>query len=91
MNDIEKQVTELVEPLVQSAGLRLAGVEYVCEENEWFLRVFIDKAEGIDINDCVLISKQLSKLLDEQDFIRDQYYLEVSSPGIPADEGGKIE
>ena len=68
-------------PIVEAAGLELVDVEYV-RERDWFLRVFIDKEGGIDIDDCSAVSNALAKLLDEKDFIKDQYYLEVSSPGI---------
>ena len=78
---ITEQVTELVLPSVEAAGLELVDVEYV-RERDWFLRVFIDKEGGIDIDDCSAVSNALAKLLDEKDFIKDQYYLEVSSPGI---------
>ena len=78
---ITEQVTELVLPIVEAAGLELVDVEYV-RERDWFLRVFIDKEGGIDIDDCSAVSNALAKLLDEKDFIKDQYYLEVSSPGI---------
>ena len=78
---ITEQVTELVLPIVEAAGLELVDVEYV-RERDWFLRVFIDKLGGIDIDDCSAVSNALAKLLDEKDFIKDQYYLEVSSPGI---------
>ena len=78
---ITEQVTELVLPIVEAAGLELVDVEYV-RERDWFLRVFIDKEGGIDIDDCSAVSNALAKLLDEKDFIKGQYYLEVSSPGI---------
>lgn len=78
---ITEQVTELVLPIVEAAGLELVDVEYV-RERDWFLRVFIDKEGGIDIDDCSAVSNALAKLLDEKDFIKDQYYLEVSSPAL---------
>ena len=68
-------------PIVEAAGLELVDVEYV-RERDWFLRVFIDKEGGIDIDDCSAVSNALAKKLDEEDFIREKYYLEVSSPGI---------
>lgn len=78
---ITQRVTELVTPIVESQGLELVDVEYV-RERDWFLRIFIDKAGGIDIDDCTEVSNALAKLLDEEDFIKEKYYLEVSSPGI---------
>ena len=93
MKDIERKVGDLVEEIIHPLSLCLVRVEYVQEEGEWFLRVFITKEEGIQIEDCVLVSKALSRRLDEEDFIKTQYHLEVSSPGIDnsqEDEGGKI-
>lgn len=78
---ITERVTALVAPIVEAAGLELVDVEYV-RERDWFLRVFIDKEGGIDIDDCSAVSNALVKKLDEEDFIREKYYLEVSSPGI---------
>ncbi|WP_278674870.1 ribosome maturation factor RimP [Acidaminococcus fermentans] len=78
---ITERVTELVSPIVEAAGLELVDVEYV-RERDWFLRVFIDKEGGIDIDDCSAVSNALAKELDEEDFIKEKYYLEVSSPGI---------
>lgn len=78
---ITERVTELVSPIVETAGLELVDVEYV-RERDWFLRVFIDKEGGIDIDDCSAVSNALAKKLDEEDFIKEKYYLEVSSPGI---------
>ncbi len=78
---IEELVTAMAQPLVAAAGLTLAGVEYVCEK-DWYLRVYIDKPGGVEIDDCQLISEQLGAALDEQDLLQDKYFLEVSSPGI---------
>lgn len=78
---ITERVTALVTPIVEAAGLELVDVEYV-RERDWFLRVFIDKEGGIDIDDCSAVSNALAKKLDEEDFIKEKYYLEVSSPGI---------
>ncbi len=80
-NNIVKIVTALAEPIVTEQGLELVDVEYV-KERAWYLRIYVDKAGGIDIDDCSAISTKLAKLLDDQDVIKEQYYLEVSSPGI---------
>jgi len=81
----KERVTDIVEqlasPIVTAAGLELIDVEFKKEGANWFLRVFIDKQEGIDIDDCSRVSEQLSLLLDEVDPISDAYFLEVSSPG----------
>lgn len=81
----KRKVTEIVEelaaPIVEGEGLELVDVEYKKEGANWFLRVFIDKPEGVDIDDCGRVSEKLSDLLDEVDPIPTSYFLEVSSPG----------
>ena len=78
---IVEKVRELVQPIAEKNGVELVDVEYV-RERDWYLRVFIDKEGGIDIDDCTAVSNELEKLLDKEDFIKEKYYLEVSSPGI---------
>lgn len=73
---IEELVLELLEPNVE-----LVDVEYV-KEHSWYLRIYIDKQDGIDINDCQQLSEALEHILDSEDIIKDSYILEVSSPGI---------
>lgn len=75
-------VEEMALPVVQEAGLELVDVEFVKEGGRWYLRIFIDKPGGIDIEDCRYVSERLDKLLDEKDPIPQSYALEVSSPGI---------
>ena len=69
-------------PIAQELGLRIWDVRYLKEGSQWFLRVFIDKDGGIDINDCERMSRALDAPLDEADPIAGEYVLEVSSPGI---------
>ena len=57
-------------------------VKYVKEGPEYYLRIYIDKESGIDLNDCEKVSNEINEILDRADYIKDQYYLEVSSPGI---------
>lgn len=78
----EKQTEELLMPLVDTHGFELVDVEYVKEGGSWYLRAYIDKPGGIAVDDCEVISRALSDLLDEHDFIEDSYILEVSSPGL---------
>ncbi|MGN1400409.1 MAG: ribosome maturation factor RimP [Bacillus sp. (in: firmicutes)] len=82
---MSKKVTEIVEELasgiLEQEGLELVDVEYVKEGKNWFLRVYIDKDGGIDIDECGLVSEKLSEKLDELDPIEHNYFLEVSSPG----------
>jgi ribosome maturation factor RimP len=75
-------VAELARPYVEQAGCTLWDVEYVKEAGEWFLRVYIDKAGGVDINDCEAVSRPLSDALDEADPIAGGYTFEVSSAGL---------
>ena len=79
--EVEKFITELVKPLLEDTGISLVDVEYVLEK-DWYLRIFIDKPDGIEIDDCQFVSEKLAEVLDEKDPIKDKYYLEVSSPGI---------
>ena len=75
-------VAQLAQPIVEQAGCTLWDVEYVKEAGEWFLRVYIDKEGGVDINDCEAVSRPLSDLLDEADPIQGSYTFEVSSAGL---------
>ncbi|CRZ34457.1 ribosome maturation factor RimP [Herbinix hemicellulosilytica] len=78
----EKKTEKLLEPILAENNFTLYDVEYVKEGGNWYLRVYIDKEGGITIDDCELVSRKLSDLLDEEDFIPDSYVLEVSSPGL---------
>ncbi|MGM8214508.1 ribosome maturation factor RimP [Bacillaceae bacterium W0354] len=72
---------ELVQPIVDGMGLELVEVEFVKEGGNQFLRIFVDKEGGVDIEECGRVSEQLSDKLDEVDPIEEAYFLEVSSPG----------
>lgn len=82
---MSKKVTEVVEelalPILEELQLELVEVEYVKEGKNWFLRVYIDKETGVDLEDCGKTSEKLSEKLDEVDPIPQIYFLEVSSPG----------
>lgn len=80
--EYESKTEELVMPLIEQNNFELVDVEYVREGGNWYLRVYIDKENGINVDDCELISRALSDLLDEKDFIDETYILEVSSPGL---------
>ena len=82
MAKIEEKVERLIEPKVQELGYNLYDVEYVKEGKEYYLRVYIDKDTGISLEDCELVSNNINELLDQADYIKEQYFLEVSSPGI---------
>lgn len=75
-------VTELVKPIVEKMGLSLWDVRFVKEGAMWYLRIFIDKPEGVTIEDCENVTRAVDQPLDELDPIEQNYCLEVSSPGI---------
>ena len=81
MSKVTEVVEELAEPIIQELDLELVDIEYVKEGKNWFLRVYIDKESGVDIEDCGVVSERLSEKLDEIDPIPHNYFLEVSSPG----------
>ncbi len=81
MAKVTDTVAQLALPFVEAAGCSLWDVEYVKEAGEWFLRVYIDKEDGISINDCEAVSRPLSDALDEADPIEGSYTFEVSSAG----------
>ena len=80
--EYESRTEKLMLPIVEEMNFELVDVEYVKEGGNYFLRAYIDKEGGITINDCEAVSRRLSDLLDEADFIPDSYILEVSSPGL---------
>ena len=81
MSKVETQVEALLAEILQDTAFELVDVEYV-KERDWYLRVFVDKAGGVDLDDCQNISERLSARLDATDIIGGAYILEVSSPGI---------
>lgn len=72
----------LIEPIVAAHGFELVDVEYVKEGGSFYLRAYIDKPQGITVEDCEIVSRAFSEKLDEEDFIEDTYIMEVSSPGL---------
>ncbi len=75
-------LTELFEPVIQSMGYELVGIEFQGSTQHGTLRVYIDHENGIGVDDCVAISRQISAILDVEEPIQQAYDLEVSSPGI---------
>lgn len=82
VSNIETKVENLLKNIIENLGYELYDVLYVKEGKEFYLRVVIDKPDGIDINDCEKVNDAINDVLDEADYIKDQYFLEVSSPGI---------
>lgn len=81
MNRIAQKVYDLALPVARAQGLDIWDVEYLKEAGQWFLRVYIDKAEGVSINDCEAFSRAMDPILDEADPIDGSYVFEVSSAG----------
>ncbi|WP_400248020.1 ribosome maturation factor RimP [Niallia sp. JL1B1071] len=81
LSKVTQIVEEMVHPILDELHLELVDVEYVKEGPNWFLRVYIDKETGVDIDECAVVSEKLSEKLDEIDPISENYFLEVSSPG----------
>mgnify|MGYP000923227875 FL=1 len=79
---ISEIVKEIALPVVSEAGCELVDVEYVKEGGNWFLRIYIDKPEGVSLDDCEKVSGPLNEKLDQLDPIDHEYFLEVSSPGL---------
>ena len=82
LSKIEKLTYDLALPIVNAEGYEIYDVEYAKEGPHWFLRLFITRDEGVNVDDCETISRAVSTILDEKDCIQTNYFLEVSSPGI---------
>ena len=80
--DYENRTQALLEPIARANGVSIYDVEYVKEGVDYHLCAYIDKPEGVNIQDCENVSRALSDALDREDFIADAYVLEVSSPGL---------
>lgn len=75
-------VKEIAKPIVEARGLELWDVEYVREGSEYFLRLYLDKEGGVDIDDCEAVSRAVDPILDEKDPIQGSYHFEVCSAGL---------
>ncbi|MBE6729813.1 MAG: ribosome maturation factor RimP [Ruminococcaceae bacterium] len=82
MANIAETVTSLIKETVEAQGVSLWDVRFVKEGADWFLRIFIDKEDGVSIDDCVNVSHAIDPIIDEADPIDHSYCMEVSSPGI---------
>lgn len=78
---VEEFVSSIVEGIIEGTEMELVDVEYV-RERDWYLRVYLDKPGGVDLDDCQIVSEKLSEVLDAKDPIKENYLLEVSSPGL---------
>lgn len=82
MAKFEHKLTEMLRPAVEETGKELLGVEFISAGNHSVLRLFIDHENGIDVDDCAEVSRQVGAILDVEDPISSEYSLEVSSPGL---------
>lgn len=82
MASIEEKVEELVKQPIENLGYEVYDINYVKEGKDYYLRIFIDSENGIDLNACEKVNNEITDLLDNANYIKDQYFLEVSSPGI---------
>ena len=78
----EKKAEALILPIIAKNNYELVDVEFVREGSNWFLRAYVDKEGGFSVNDCEKVSREVSDLLDKEDFIEESYILEISSPGL---------
>lgn len=81
-NEIVRCLTEAVKPVVESEGMELVDLQFRRERVGWVVRVFIDKAGGVNLDDCGSVSGQIGHILDVENVIPYSYTLEVSSPGV---------
>ena len=79
MTNIETKIENLIVQPIEKLGYELYDVEYVKEGKDYFLRVYIDSKKGISLDDCEKVNNEITDLLDEKDYIKEQYFLEVSS------------
>ena len=76
------QIYEMVKPIADELNYEIYHIEYVKENGEYYLRIYIEKEGGITLNDCEALSRRVSEIMDEKDPIPEAYFLEVSSPGL---------
>jgi ribosome maturation factor RimP len=79
---ITKQVSDLIEPILEELGIELVDVEYLSDRGRWTLRIYIDREGGVTIDDCAKVSNELGDLIDIKNIIEHEYVMEVSSPGL---------
>ena len=82
VNALVEQIAEIVKPIAEELSYDIYHIEYVKENGEYYLRIYIEKDGGVSLNDCEALSRRVSDVLDEKDPITDAYFLEVSSPGL---------
>ena len=88
----ETKTEQLLIPIMEQYGFELVDVEFVKEGDTWYLRAYIDKENGITVDDCELVARDMNEKLDELDYIEESYIFEVSSPGLgrPLKKGKRL-
>ena len=74
MTSLEKKIFEELEPIINGLNINLYDVVYEKEGRDFYLRIFIEKENGVDINDCENVNNAINDILDEKDFIKEHYY-----------------
>ena len=82
LSKVEEKVEGLIKKKVEDLGYELYDVEYSKEGKDYYLNIYIDSKKGIDLNDCEKVNNEINPILDSEDFIKDSYFLVVSSPGV---------
>lgn len=83
MANIEEKIENRIKPIIEEIGYNLYDVQYAKEGKDYFLRIFIEKDNGdVDLDDCEKVNNAITDVLDEEDYIKEQYFLEVSSTGV---------
>ena len=81
-NFVIREVSRLIEPVLDEMDFELVDVEYLSERGRWVLRIYVDREGGITVNDCAQVSREIGALIDVKDIFQHDYVLEVSSPGL---------
>lgn len=82
MTSLEKKIKDLIEPIIESLNYKLYDVIYIKEGKDYYLKIFIDNDSGISLDDCEKVNNAITDILDQKDYIKQQYFLEISSAGL---------
>ena len=82
MSKVEEKVENLIKKKIEDLGYSLYDVEYSKEGKDYYLNIYIDKENGIELNDCEKVNNEINPILDKEDIVKEKYFLVVSSPGI---------
>jgi len=82
ISPVIKEVTSLIEPILDEMEIELVDIEYLHEQGRWILRIYVDEPGGITLDDCARVSREIGGLIEVKDIFHQEYVLEVSSPGL---------